>query len=152
MSYNSILVSIDGGPYKGSTQTLIESILPKINNIYVNQSGDIMEGSLDMKNNKIINLQNPIDDKDAVTKIYLENIIENKKINKDKLPDTFNGFSMADNRITNLGKPLDDKDAVTKKYVDKIKDVQNTFVTKLEFNDEIKICKNELDFKWYNEL
>ena len=55
------------------------------NHIYVNQSGDIMEGSLDMKNNKIINLQNPTDDKDAVTKIYvrneinnLENTIENK--------------------------------------------------------------------------
>ena len=78
MSYNPILVSIDGRGYKiGATQTLIEPILAKINNIYVNQSRDTMDGSFDMKNNKIINLQNPTDDKDAVSKIYIKTELNN---------------------------------------------------------------------------
>ena len=40
--------------------------------------------------------------------INLENTILNKKINIDKLPDTFNTFSMLDNGITNLGELSDD--------------------------------------------
>jgi len=45
--------------------------IDKADDIFVNQDGDSMTGNIDMKNNKIVNLQNPTDDNDAVNKSYL---------------------------------------------------------------------------------
>jgi len=81
MSHNGFLVSIDGGSFQGSSPMYsTQSLVATMNPIYVNQAGDKMDGNLDMKNNKIINLQNPTDDNDAVNKKYhMEQLLKHKQ-------------------------------------------------------------------------
>ncbi len=57
------------------------------------------------KNNKIINVGTPTDDKDAATKKYVDD-------NKEDW-----NFNAEGNKIINLGEPIADTDAATKKYV-----------------------------------
>ena len=44
---------------------------------YINESGDKMNGILDMNNHKILNVSNPEDDGDCCNKRFIENIIYN---------------------------------------------------------------------------
>ncbi len=44
--------------------------MPKALAIYVNHAGDSMDGTLDMKNNIIINIPDPLDPKDSFNKSY----------------------------------------------------------------------------------
>ncbi len=65
--YNNIHVNIGGGTFSGATSSPDPLTINRLNPIFLNQAGDHMEGQLDMKGNKIINVAH------AVNKRYLDN-------------------------------------------------------------------------------
>ena len=80
--------------------------------------------SLDIDNHKMENLPDPIDDKDAVNKKYIDGIVENLTL-KQGLVRENGGFNLVDsyinmnfNNIRNLGLPKDESDAVPRRFVD----------------------------------
>ena len=79
---------------------------------------------LDIDNHKMENLPDPVDDKDAVNKKYIDEIVENLTL-KQGLVRENGGFNLVDsyinmnfNNIRNLGLPKDESDAVPKRFVD----------------------------------
>ena len=70
MSYNNPLINFAGGKINTNSFSNFSNTLTKqqADNIYVNEKGDSMKGDLDMKNNKIINVQDPKDLQDVTTK------------------------------------------------------------------------------------
>ena len=79
----------------------------------ISNTGCTMQGSINMNNNKIINLPDPQRGNEPATKQY-----------GDRTYLTDAGFVMSDNigmgghTVTNLGTPTNNTDAATKKYVD----------------------------------
>ena len=71
MSYNNPLVNFAGGTINTNyfSNTLTKQ---QADNNYVNEKGDSMKVDLDMKNNKIINVQDPKDLQDVTTKRYTD--------------------------------------------------------------------------------
>ena len=79
---------------------------------------------LDIDNHKMENLPDPVDDKDAVNKKYIDGIVENLTL-KQGLVRENGGFNLVDsyinmnfNNVRNLGLPKDESDAVPKRFVD----------------------------------
>ena len=79
---------------------------------------------LDIDNHKMENLPDPVDEKDAVNKKYIDGIIENLTL-KQGLVRENGGFNLVDsyinmnfNNVRNLGLPKDEADAVPKRFVD----------------------------------
>ena len=113
-------------------------------------SGVTMSGNIDMGDNKIINLETPTSDKDAVTKKYVDDKTGTDP-NFTSSGVTMTGeINMGDNKITNLETPTSNKDAATKKYVDdnepkfkdgntttKDVDLRESSSGNLEFYDEV---------------
>ena len=93
---------------------------------------------LDIDNHKMENLPDPVDDKDAVNKKYIDGIVENLTL-KQGLVRENGGFNLLDsyinmnfNNVRNLGLPKDESDAVPRRFVDGeintvMKQVQNQF-------------------------
>ena len=87
--------------------------------------------SLDIDNHKMENLPDPVDDKDAVNKKYIDGIIENLTLKQGLIREN-GGFNLVDsyinmnfNNIRNLGLPKDESDAVPRRFVDSmIKEVE----------------------------
>ena len=80
--------------------------------------------SLDIDNHKMENLPDPVDDKDAVNKKYIDGIVENLTL-KQGLVRENGGFNLVDsyinmnfNNVRNLGLPKDESDAVPRRFVD----------------------------------
>jgi len=117
---------------------------------YVKANGGTMTGTLNMNQNRIMNLANPTDPQDAATKKYVDrldtkirlakeghdkSLDEFKKdvkksteyykneINKLKSPDH---TDMKNKQIKNVADPTEPNDVVTKSYVDKM----NTYTPK----------------------
>ena len=86
---------------------------------------------LDIDNHKMENLPDPVDDKDAVNKKYIDGIVENLTL-KQGLVRENGGFNLVDsyinmnfNNVRNLGLPKDESDAVPRRFVDEmIKEVE----------------------------
>ena len=76
MSYNNILVAIDGGSSTYSSLPPDVLTIRKANSIYLNEHGDKMKGVLDMSNNKIINIAEPTELRDITTKFYVDNALK----------------------------------------------------------------------------
>ena len=79
---------------------------------------------LDIDNHKMENLPDPVDDKDAVNKKYIDGIIENLTLKQGLIREN-GGFNLVDsyinmnfNNIRNLGLPKDESDAVPRRFVD----------------------------------
>ena len=79
---------------------------------------------LDIDNHKMENLPDPVDDKDAVNKKYIDGIVENLTL-KQGLVRENGGFNLVDsyinmnfNNIRNVGLPKDESDAVPRRFVD----------------------------------
>ena len=79
---------------------------------------------LDIDNHKMENLPDPVDDKDAVNKKYIDGIVENLTL-KQGLVRENGGFNLVDsyinmnfNNVRNLGLPKDESDAVPRRFVD----------------------------------
>ena len=87
--------------------------------------------SLDIDNHKMENLPDPVDEKDAVNKKYIDGIVENLTL-KQGLVRENGGFNLVDsyinmnfNNIRNVGLPKDESDAVPRRFVDEmIKEVE----------------------------
>ena len=86
---------------------------------------------LDIDNHKMENLPDPVDDKDAVNKKYIDEIVENLTL-KQGLVRENGGFNLVDSyinmnfhNIRNVGLPKDESDAVPRRFVDSmIKEVE----------------------------
>ena len=93
---------------------------------------------LDIDNHKMENLPDPVDDKDAVNKKYIDGIIENLTLKQGLIREN-GGFNLVDSyinmnfhNIRNVGLPKDESDAVPRRFVDGeintvMKRVQNQF-------------------------
>ena len=80
---------------------------------------------LDIDNHKMENLPDPVDEKDAVNKKYIDEVVENLTL-KQGLVRENGGFNLVDsyinmnfNNIRNVGLPVNESDATPKNYVDK---------------------------------
>ena len=86
---------------------------------------------LDIDNHKMENLPDPVDDKDAVNKKYIDGIVENLTLKQGLIREN-GGFNLVDsyinmnfNNIRNVGLPKDESDAVPRRFVDsEIKEVE----------------------------
>ena len=86
---------------------------------------------LDIDNHKMENLPDPVDEKDAVNKKYIDGIVENLTLKQGLIREN-GGFNLVDsyinmnfNNIRNLGNPKDESDAVPRRFVDsEIKEVE----------------------------
>ena len=85
---------------------------------------------LDIDNQKMENLPDPVDDKDAVNKKYIDGIVENLTLKQGLIREN-GGFNLVDSyinmnfqNIRNLGYPKNEADAVPRKFVqDVVKEV-----------------------------
>ena len=103
---------------------------------------------LDIDNHKMENLLDPVDEKDAVNKKYIDGIVENLTLKQGLIKEN-GGFNLVDsyinmnfNNIRNVGNPKHEADAVPRSFVDEeiktvIKRVQNQFN---ELNQLISVC------------
>ena len=86
---------------------------------------------LDIDNHKMENLPDPVDEKDAVNKKYIDGIVENLTLKQGLIREN-GGFNLVDsyinmnfNNIRNVGLPKDESDAVPRRFVDsEIKEVE----------------------------
>ena len=86
---------------------------------------------LDIDNHKMENLPDPVDEKDAVNKKYIDEIIENLTLKQGLIREN-GGFNLVDSyinmnfhNIRNVGLPKDEADAVPRRFVDSmIKEVE----------------------------
>ena len=79
---------------------------------------------LDIDNHKMENLPDPVDDKDAVNKKYIDGIVENLTLKQGLIREN-GGFNLVDsyinmnfNNVRNLGLPKHENDGVPRKFVD----------------------------------
>ena len=79
---------------------------------------------LDIDNHKMENLPDPVDEKDAVNKKYIDGIVENLTLKQGLIREN-GGFNLVDsyinmnfNNVRNLGLPKDESDAVPRRFVD----------------------------------
>src|SRR5438093_4896361 len=96
---------------------------------FVDETGDILKGNIDMANHKIINIANPINAQDASTKSYVDsqdaetrtmlvNDFISRGNNFKELQTFWKGIDLKNTKITNLSTPTLSTDAATKSYVD----------------------------------
>ena len=86
---------------------------------------------LDIDNHKMENLPDPVDEKDAVNKKYIDGIVENLTLKQGLIREN-GGFNLVDSyinmnfhNIRNVGLPKDEADAVPRSFVDNmIKEVE----------------------------
>ena len=99
---------------------------------------------LDIDNHKMENLPDPVDDKDAVNKKYIDGIVENLTL-KQGLVRENGGFNLVDsyinmnfNRVRNIPHPHHNEDAVPRSFLDgKIEEVEEKFKNQLKEIDQL---------------
>ena len=81
---------------------------------------------LDIDNQKVENIPDPIDKKDAVNRKYVDEIVQNLTLKQGLIREN-GGFNLTDsyinmnfNNIRNLGSPQSNTDAVPRKFVDDV--------------------------------
>jgi len=80
---------------------------------FLNVSGDIMNGDLNMQNNRILNLPDPIQESEACSKKYCsDNFLSSTE------PELKGDLNMQRKKIINLPEPISPAEACTKKYCD----------------------------------
>ena len=90
---------------------------------------------LDIDNHKMENLPDPVDEKDAVNKKYIDEIVESLTLKQGLIREN-GGFNLVDsyinmnfNNIRNLGLPKHEADAVPRRFVDEIiKEVEEKII------------------------
>ena len=100
---------------------------------------------LDIDNHKMENLPDPVDDKDAVNKKYIDGIVENLTLKQGLIREN-GGFNLVDSyinmnfhNIRNVGLPKDESDAVPRRFVDSmIKEVEEKIEKTIEKIGKIK--------------
>ena len=97
---------------------------------------------LDIDNHKMENLPDPVDEKDAVNKKYIDGIVENLTLKQGLIREN-GGFNLVDSyinmnfhNIRNVGLPKDEADAVPRRFVDSmIKEVEEKIEKKKTINN-----------------
>ena len=110
--------------------------------------------SLDIDNHKMENLPDPVDDKDAVNKKYIDEIVENLTLKQGLIREN-GGFNLVDsyinmnfNNVRNLGLPKDEADAVPKRFVDSmIKEVEEKIQKIKEKSEERPFLKENGNYQ-----
>ena len=118
---------------------------------------------LDIDNHKMENLPDPVDDKDAVNKKYIDGIVENLTLKQGLIREN-GGFNLVDSyinmnfhNIRNVGLPKDESDAVPRRFVDseikeveeKIKQRKHLITVYARYCGDLK--KGEYQFKFNGE-
>ena len=104
---------------------------------------------LDIDNHKMENLPDPVDDKDAVNKKYIDGIIENLTLKQGLIREN-GGFNLVDSyinmnfhNIRNVGLPKHEADAVPRRFVDsEIKEVEEK-IQKIKEKSEERLFLKE---------
>ena len=99
---------------------------------------------LDIDNHKMENLPDPVDEKDAVNKKYIDGIVENLTLKQGLIREN-GGFNLVDsyinmnfNNIRNLGNPKHEADAVPRRFVDgEIRAVEEKFKNQFKEIDQL---------------
>ena len=99
---------------------------------------------LDIDNHKMENLPDPVDDKDAVNKKYIDGIVENLTLKQGLIREN-GGFNLVDSyinmnfhNIRNVGLPKDESDAVPRRFVDDmVKVVEEKFKNQFKEIDQL---------------
>ena len=115
------------------------NILVSKEGVFIKENGNYRATApLDIDNQKMENLPDPIDEKDAVNKKYIDGIIEALTL-KQGLVRENGGFNLVDsyinmnfNRVRNVGFPQHNEDAVPRSFVEKIRNSFNEKVEKVE--------------------
>ena len=110
--------------------------------------------SLDIDNHKMENLPDPVDDKDAVNKKYIDGIVENLTLKQGLIREN-GGFNLVDsyinmnfNNIRNIGLPKDESDAVPRRFVDEmIKEVEEKVQKVKEKSEERPFFKENGNYQ-----
>ena len=107
----------DGEPQVDFTSYLTKTVADVR---YLNQSGDTMEGDLNMNSHRVTNLPIPTADTEAATKSYVDSRSSNHFTYGDKAIQMKKGkgIDMNKNKLFDLLDPTGDQQASTKKYVD----------------------------------
>ena len=109
---------------------------------------------LDIDNHKMENLPDPVDDKDAVNKKYIDGIVENLTLKQGLIREN-GGFNLVDSyinmnfqNIRNVGLPKDESDAVPKRFVDEmIKEVEEKVQKVKEKSEERPFFKENGNYQ-----
>ena len=109
---------------------------------------------LDIDNHKMENLPDPVDEKDAVNKKYIDGIVENLTL-KQGLVRENGGFNLVDsyinmnfNNIRNVGTPKHNEDAVPRSFVDNmIKEVEEKIQKIKEKSEERPFLKENGNYQ-----
>lgn len=118
----------------GPTNFNISSLLTT--DLHVDGSNSMI-ASLNMNNNKILNLIDPINSKDAVTKVYCDTnsiVSESNCLSVHGENSMEADINMNDNKIINLLDPVNNQDAATKNYIDTKYNGDNIFIGNLSGN------------------
>ena len=110
--------------------------------------------SLDIDNHKMENLPDPVDEKDAVNKKYIDEIVENLTLKQGLIREN-GGFNLVDsyinmnfNNIRNVGLPKDESDAVPRRFVDEmIKEVEEKVKKVKEKSEERPFFKENGNYQ-----
>ena len=109
---------------------------------------------LDIDNHKMENLPDPVDDKDAVNKKYIDGIVENLTLKQGLIREN-GGFNLVDSyinmnfhNIRNVGLPKDEADAVPRRFVDSmIKEVEEKIQKIKEKSEERPFLKENGNYQ-----
>ena len=109
---------------------------------------------LDIDNHKMENLPDPVDNKDAVNKKYIDEIVENLTLKQGLIREN-GGFNLVDsyinmnfNNIRNLGLPKHEADAVPRRFVDEmIKEVEEKVKKVKEKSEERPFFKENGNYQ-----
>ena len=109
---------------------------------------------LDIDNHKIENLPDPVDEKDAVNKKYIDEVVENLTLKQGLIREN-GGFNLVDSyinmnfhNIRNVGLPKDEADAVPRSFVDDmIKEVEEKVQKVKEKSEESPFFKENGNYQ-----
>ena len=109
---------------------------------------------LDIDNHKMENLPDPVDDKDAVNKKYIDGIVENLTLKQGLIREN-GGFNLVDSyinmnfqNIKNVGLPKHEADAVPRLFVDNmIKEVEEKIQKIKEKSEERPFLKENGNYQ-----
>ena len=111
---------------------------------------------LDIDNQKMENLPDPVDEKDAVNKKYIDGIVENLTL-KQGLVRENGGFNLVDsyinmnfNNIRNVGYPKHTEDAVPRSFVDNMSSIIMPVLAPVKVFKHIQPIASSNSFKQFN--
>ena len=95
---------------------------PNTDTVVLRDGSQTMTGNLDMNNQRIINVANPISETDVVNKRYFETHVNNIDLSdyskRDGTVPMTGNLDMSLNKIINCGQPTGARDVTNKAYVD----------------------------------